>query len=71
MSEDWNQPYAAHDTTLKCPACGELESVRVREKDTYFDGGGPYEAYCCECHAELEVQASVTVEFSDPEVVEP
>lgn len=70
MSKDddkWIPPYCAHDTDLACPKCGAEAAVRVRELDVYSDGGGPYEAYCCECHAALVVQASVTVEFSDPE----
>lgn len=68
-SVDWSPPYCARDTELACPKCGAEKSVCVREHEAYFDGGGPYEAYCAECHCDLEVQASVTIEFSDPEEV--
>ena len=65
---DWKPPYCASDAEeVKCPKCGER--VRVREKDTYRDGDC-CEAYCDECHANLEVQVSVEIHFSDAEVVD-
>lgn len=65
----WSPPFCANEIeNLACPKCGE-EAVRVREKETYFDGFD-VEAYCAECHAELSVTVLVTVEFSDVEVVE-
>jgi hypothetical protein len=68
MSE-WTPPFCANEIEdLKCPKCGE-GYVRVREKSTYFDGD-TCEAYCAECHADIEVQVQVQVTFSDPEVVE-
>ena len=67
---DWTPPFCAQETELMCPKCGEENAVRVREHEVYIDGGGPYEAYCCDCHVALVVQASVTIEFSDPEVEE-
>jgi hypothetical protein len=67
MSKAWTPPFCAHATTLPCPACKKKNSVRVREQETYFDGV-EVEAYCWQCHAVLEVQAQVTVEFSDAEL---
>jgi len=68
MADDWKPPFCANEIeNIACPSCGE-ESVRVREKETYFDGDS-CEAYCAECHADIEVQVSLTIEFSDPEVV--
>jgi hypothetical protein len=68
--DDWKPPFCANDADeVKCPKCGEDGCVRVREKETYFDGDC-CEAYCAECHAELEVQVSVDVTFSDAEVCE-
>ena len=65
----WTPPFCADDAEdLACPKCGE-ETVLVREQATYFDGDA-VEAYCSECHAMLEVQAAVTITFSDPEIVE-
>ena len=67
---EWEPPYCANDADeVKCPKCGEDGCVRVREKETYFDGSC-CEAYCAECHADLEVQVSVDVTFSDAEVAE-
>lgn len=63
---EWHPPFCANEIeNLACPKCGE-EAVRVREQDVYFEGD--VEAYCGECHALLEVQASVEVTFTDPEV---
>lgn len=59
---------ANHVEGLKCPKCGE-DDVYVREHDTYYDSQA-YEAYCDSCDAALEVQASLTIEFSAPEVVD-
>lgn len=67
---DWKPPFCGNDAEeLKCPACSETGSVRVRDHETYRDGDD-YEAYCAECHARLIVYASVDVAFSDPEVDE-
>lgn len=65
----WSPPFCAHETDLACPVCKEPGAVRVREKDKCFDGE-EVEAYCCDCHATLQVYASVNIEFSDPEVDE-
>ena len=63
----WRPPFCAHEIeNLECPKCGE-EAVCVREKETYFDSDA-CEAYCADCHAELEVQVSVAVTFSDVSV---
>ncbi len=64
---DWTPPYCALDTDLTCPSCGEESSVRVRELETVFDGDC-VEAYCCECHVEMEVDASVDISYSDPKL---
>lgn len=65
-SVNWTPPYCANeDTDLQCPACGCWD-VYVREQDTYYEGG--VEAYCGECHKDLEVQASVQIVFSHPEL---
>lgn len=65
---NWTPPFCANETVLACPACKEPGAVRVREKETCFDGES-VEAYCCDCHVDLEVIVSVTIEFSNPEVV--
>lgn len=70
LADDWKPPYCANDADeLKCPNCGEDGCVRVREKEVYF-AGDCCEAYCAECHTDLEVQVNVAVTFSDAEVVE-
>ena len=61
-------PFCSQDTDLRCPVCGEAH-VQVRDKQMYYDGE-EIEAYCAGCHAILEVQSTVTVEFSDPQVVD-
>jgi hypothetical protein len=63
---EWKPPYCANDeNVMKCPFCGE-ESVNVRHKEVYLDTDC-CEAYCAECHADLEVQVCVEITFSDPE----
>lgn len=64
--KQWHPPFCAHDTELVCPKCGTSGTVSVREKEIYYDSD-QVEAFCSECHAELEVCASVEVTFSDPE----
>ena len=67
---EWKPPYCSNYADgVKCPKCGEDWCVRVREKETYFDGDC-CEAYCAECHADLEVQVSVGVTFSEAEEAE-
>jgi hypothetical protein len=67
---DWMPPFVAKDDAdIDCPVCKAQWSVRVREKATYFDGD-TVEAYCAECHAELEVHASVEITFGDCEPTE-
>ncbi len=65
---EWHPPYCANDAGLDCPSCSAESSVRVREKETYFDGDC-CDAYCAECHADLEVQVALEIVFSCPEVV--
>lgn len=66
----WTPPFCSRDTHLTCPVCKAPYAVRVREKEMYFDTDA-VEAYCADCHADLEVQSSVTIDFSDPEEVTP
>lgn len=70
MSEEkWSPPFCANEIEdVACPKCG-AEAVRVREKETYSDGDC-VEAYCGECRTMLEIYATVSIEFSDPEVIE-
>ena len=69
MTAAWKAPFCANEIeNLVCPKCGE-ETVRVREKETYFDGD-TIEAYCGGCHAALEVGAHVDVTFSDVEMAD-
>ena len=65
--KEWDPPFiSSHKPDLKCPSCGE-QAVEVREREFYRDGDCT-EAYCSECHANLEVQTSVEITFSEPEV---
>ena len=65
--KEWSPPFCAKDTDLECPNCGEGSKVCVRESE-YYQDGDTIEAYCGTCHANLEVMANVSIEFSDPEV---
>ena len=68
MSETtWTPPFCSTDTVLDCPACKAEGAVRVREQETYLDASD-YEGYCCECHVELTVWASVDISFNEAEV---
>ena len=64
-TKPWSPPFCAKDTGITCPYCDDGHAM-AREKTTYFDGD-TCEAYCEACHAELEVQVSVEISFSDPE----
>lgn len=65
--DGWAPPFCAHDTDLICPKCGE-NGVRVREHSSYWDTQD-VEAYCCDCHVRLTVQAAVQdVVFHTPEL---
>lgn len=63
----WSPPFCAKETDLECPKCGEGSTVLVRESE-YYQDGDTVEAYCDTCHADLEVMANVSIEFSDPDV---
>ena len=65
---EWAPPFCSVDTGLSCPVCKEADAVQAREKSTYYDADA-VEAYCSECHAELEVYSSVDIMFSDAEQV--
>ena len=63
----WHPPFCANEVEhVKCPKCGEIGGVRVREKEQYYDGE-QVEAYCAECHTRLWV---VEITFSDAEIDE-
>jgi hypothetical protein len=67
--EAWTPPFCARAVELECPNCDDGGAVRVREHKAYSDGG-TYDAYCADCHAELEVTAIVEITFADVEVVD-
>lgn len=70
MSKVWKPPFCSIDAIeLDCPSCKGKGCVQVIERETYFDSS-EYEAYCSDCHVLLEVQAQVSVSFSDPEILE-
>lgn len=69
LGEDWKPPFCANEVEeLQCPNCEDGGVVRVREHEMYTDGS-TYEAYCADCHAEMEVTAFVEVTFGDVEAV--
>jgi hypothetical protein len=64
----WVPPFAASVLeNVECPKCSG--DVYVRAKDSYLDGD-MVDAYCDDCHAALEVLASVEITFSDVETAD-